>query len=171
MAFILILNIDWENLLLGSIIGTFIGLILAWLISKCKTKLFTKTHLTPLKGNYKATYKNGKEATEIKEVKITTAKNKTLFIETTNNKGIKSESEVFFESPNYGKGWYIETEDEDKQDKKSKTFGYREIIIKKEKQELYVWNRYSKDNAYGDKADFTTVNKGYIWLKQNSFTQ
>lgn len=155
---------DWTELIVGTVFGTILGALLTFLGARFNTWHFTKYNLRPLIGTYKAYYKNNERALEIKEIKVLSAKNKTLIIQTENRKEICSKSEVFFESSKYGRGWYIEKEDPDSQNiEAGKTFGYREIIINAETNELLVWNSYSRDNSYGPKADYNTVNQSYVW--------
>lgn len=145
-------------------IGAFLGLIISLIWEKYNEFRFEKKYLKPLLGKYNCYYKNGDRAIETRGVEILRSKNKNIFIRTENNKGIISESEVYFHLPKNGFGWYIETENQNSPNS-SKTFGKRELIVVSNNQ-INVWDKYAKDKSYGSNATFECINKNYVWIRE-----
>lgn len=154
---------SWTDLVIGGIIGTLIGLFAQHILDF----IFGHKHLKPLLGNYTATFKNGKPAEKIKAIKITKHRGRTLFIESLHEDGSHVKSEIFFNTPKNGSGWYNHIEKD--------SFGLREIVIINKKK-LAVWNRYTKDHTYINEGEnstkcdpkmFSSIDQSYIWTKKS----
>jgi hypothetical protein len=152
------------ELLLGGVIGAIFGIGATIISQYWFDKYFECRYLQPLIGKYDCFHKNGKKVANISDFEVTKTNGRTMEIITTNHKSVKSKSEIYFDNPKYGKGWYSEiNESEDNR----QTFGIREVIVISNVQ-LNIWNKYSKDKSYEDDADFSTINQSIICKKKQA---